>query len=254
MSKRFTDANKWRDPWFVDLPPIAKLVWVFLCDNCDAAGVWQVHVGLCRAAIGSDIDLGAIRTAFGDDRVRVFDGGRKWHLVKFIRFQYPRGLNPKVAPHRGVLRLLESHGLANPLDELPKGYPTLQDKDKDKDKDQDKDSNARTREPTPISFEPFDGSPVGVTGKAFVVTMGTVGDISAVGGIVKHDDRDGWDALLRRKGFKAIEVAIQAIRARRAKPWLNAVIDEIEQSGPTCEVEGRDYLIEDGIKIPIRRT
>jgi hypothetical protein len=39
MAKRLTDSNKWNDSWFTNLPMDIKLVWIYLLDACDHAGV-----------------------------------------------------------------------------------------------------------------------------------------------------------------------------------------------------------------------
>lgn len=38
MASRFTETGKWRDSWFRSLDVESKLVWLWLCDNCDACG------------------------------------------------------------------------------------------------------------------------------------------------------------------------------------------------------------------------
>jgi len=42
MSIRFTKTEKWNDSWFRNLPPDAKLAFLYLCDNCDCAGFWEI--------------------------------------------------------------------------------------------------------------------------------------------------------------------------------------------------------------------
>lgn len=38
MAKRFTDSDKWEDPWFRKLSNKGKLLFLYLCDSCDLAG------------------------------------------------------------------------------------------------------------------------------------------------------------------------------------------------------------------------
>ncbi len=124
MSLRFTDTNKWRDAWFMDLSVMLKTLWVYVCDNCDNAGVWPVNSRLAEFEIGQAIDWDKAVDAF-TERVVLLDDGRKWHLTKFVSFQNPGGLGDS-HPHKQILRLLSSHGLPSPLERvvgrLPEGY------------------------------------------------------------------------------------------------------------------------------------
>lgn len=127
MAKRFTDTDKWKDAWFTELEPSMKIFWIYICDNCDHAGIWRVNFKLAVATIGNIIlDKPSALKAFGD-RIKVISDD-KWFIIKFITFQYPKGLNAKNSAHRGVLRLLES----NTIDQSP--YLAPQDKDKVMDK------------------------------------------------------------------------------------------------------------------------
>jgi hypothetical protein len=44
MAKRFTDTNKWNDVWFSQLPNDYKLVWIYMLDTCDNAGIWLKNI------------------------------------------------------------------------------------------------------------------------------------------------------------------------------------------------------------------
>ncbi len=111
MSKmRFTDCLKWGDPWFMELNPEMKLLWLFLCDNCDNAGVWDVNQRLATFQVGAPIDWQMAINMF-DGRIKVFASGKKWYLTKFLAFQYPAGLSDTSKPHQQVVRLLVAHGL-----------------------------------------------------------------------------------------------------------------------------------------------
>lgn len=132
--KRFTATEKWEDPWFRKLSPEHKCFWEFLCDRCDAAGVWKVDLETAEHFIGSKLDEGALLKSFGD-RIQVLENGR-WWIKKFIEFQYG-SLSKECKPHIPVIRLLERHGIN--FETLMKGYAkginTLEEKETYKEKE-----------------------------------------------------------------------------------------------------------------------
>lgn len=142
MSKRFTETTKWADPWFRNLTPRQKCLWLWLCDNCDCAGVVpEIDWGLVSFQIGepcSNADLAAFVE-------RLEPCGSGFWLRKFVAFQwgYIDEQRPSM-PQRGVLKALQRVSIPLPkaLESLSKGFPkgfeTLKDKDKDKDKVKDK--------------------------------------------------------------------------------------------------------------------
>jgi len=134
MSKRFTETEKWSDPWFRKLSGTVKLGYLYLLDRVDNSGVIDLDCELANFQIGTDIDWDAVRAELGD-RVEVLAGG-KWHLTRFVRFQFGE-LREECKPHAQVIRLQDSHGISR----IPKGYPKGIDTPMDKDKDQDKDKD-----------------------------------------------------------------------------------------------------------------
>lgn len=108
MKKRFTDAEKWRQPWFRALSPDAKHAWSYLCDNCDVAGVWEADTALADFSIGKALDWPAAFAEFGA-RVTELPGG-KWWIRKFVEFQYGI-LKESCPPHRGIIACIKKHGL-----------------------------------------------------------------------------------------------------------------------------------------------
>ena len=44
MAYRLTDTAKWDDPWFIELKPNEKLLFNYLCDNCDTAGFYELSM------------------------------------------------------------------------------------------------------------------------------------------------------------------------------------------------------------------
>jgi hypothetical protein len=109
MAMRFTETNKWKDPWFMELPMEMKILWIYLCDNCDNAGVWDVNHRLAEFQLGTRIDWQLAINVF-EGRVVTLACGKKWHLTKFLAFQCPAGLGDS-NPHKQIKRLLAAHGL-----------------------------------------------------------------------------------------------------------------------------------------------
>lgn len=122
MSKRFTDTEKWKDPWFRKLSPMQKNIWFYLLDNCDNAGIWKIDMDLLSFCVGEKID----DLDFLDGRIKKVDKEKIW-ITKFINFQYGE-LNPNSRPHQHVIGLLKSQRV---WIEYIKGIDTPQDKDKD---------------------------------------------------------------------------------------------------------------------------
>jgi len=142
MAKRFTDTDKWKKPFVKSLKGTYKLFWLYLLDDCDHAGIWQVDVDVAQIRIGDEIDLYQALKLFGD-KVTVFNNGEKWFIPDFIEFQYG-DLNPQNRAHNSVLTLLNKYNL------LPKNKPLTSPlqgaKDKDMDKDMDKDKDKEVGE------------------------------------------------------------------------------------------------------------
>jgi hypothetical protein len=151
MAKRFTDTEKWVEDWFISLPTDYKLLWIYLCDKCDCAGIWKPNVILLNHLYRIKINVADALKFLNQDKERivVLENGR-WFLTGFISFQYGNQLKEDCAPHRGVLKILKDNNInsfnSNTLGKVPepservkegldKGSDTLKDKDKDKDKD-----------------------------------------------------------------------------------------------------------------------
>jgi hypothetical protein len=148
MSKRFTETEKWSDPWFRQLGAITKLAYFHLLDRVDNAGVIDLDQELANFQIGIEVDWEKVRQELGD-RVKVLASG-KWHLTKFISFQFGE-LRPDCKPHAQVIRLSQMHKIKG----YPKGKQTPQDTDKDKNKEKDTDKPEGGEGETVNKFDEF---------------------------------------------------------------------------------------------------
>ncbi|MEK6772356.1 MAG: hypothetical protein AABY64_00325 [Bdellovibrionota bacterium] len=150
MAKRFTDTSKWAKESFFDLSLKMKLVWIYLCDNCDHAGVWDINIGLLSFQLGQKVTLEEIFKSLGD---KIEKHENKILIPSFIEFQYG-SLNPANRVHQSVLsridKLSKNKDLLSPLEGAKE-----KDKDKDKDLDKDKDKEKEERLDFEILFAAY---------------------------------------------------------------------------------------------------
>ena len=109
MAKRFTDTDKWKKTLLKSMPAAYKLLWLYVCDDCDHAGIWHVDIAVASLRIGEDITQDKAVEIFGD-KVVVFDGGDKWFIPGFIEFQYGE-LNQKNRVHESIIKILTKYKL-----------------------------------------------------------------------------------------------------------------------------------------------
>lgn len=151
MAKRFTDTEKWNRPWFRKLPTAYKIFWEYLCDKCDAAGVWYVDFELAEFICGEHINETEALRLF-EKQIKVLESGKRWWIEPFVDFQYG-DLVPNNNMHRGVLRMLGQHGIKiGPRQGLLSPSQGAMGTDTDTGKDKVKVS---VQKPLPQGFEVF---------------------------------------------------------------------------------------------------
>lgn len=105
MAKRFTDTDKWKKPFIRGLQGAYKLLWFYILDDCDHAGIWQVDFEVAQIRIGEPVNQDEAIKIFGD-RVEIFNNGSKWFLRDFIDFQYGP-LKETNRLHQSVINILQ---------------------------------------------------------------------------------------------------------------------------------------------------
>ena len=110
MPKRFTDTEKWNEDWFLDLSNAHKLFWIYICDNCNHAGIFKLNKKMFEFLIGQQIEPQDFLHKVNQDkqRVKVIQKD-KWFIVNFVRFQYGDELNPNSRIHASVIKLLKQN-------------------------------------------------------------------------------------------------------------------------------------------------
>jgi hypothetical protein len=105
MANRRTLPEKWSDPWFRRLKPNEKLVFMFLCDQCNWAGFYELDYEAMSFAIGlSEQDISA--AIQGLNRGCFVSNGWVW-VKNFIKVQGNANLNPSNNAHLHIIRLMQ---------------------------------------------------------------------------------------------------------------------------------------------------
>jgi len=110
--KRFTETTKWNNQEFRLMSPATKLLWIWLNDNCDHAGIISPDFAVASLLIGQAVDEKNIAEL--KDRLKEVAPGT-YVIRGFISFQFG-DIQPKSSHMSNVHRLiwssLESHNLS----------------------------------------------------------------------------------------------------------------------------------------------
>lgn len=104
--KSQTVPGKWTDSWFMQLTPQDKLVFLYVIDNCDYIGVYELNEKLMRTQIGfsQKVDLQDCLKNISE-KVEPFKNGKNFWVKNYIRIQFGvLGTNSSI--HISVLKEL----------------------------------------------------------------------------------------------------------------------------------------------------
>ena len=139
MAKRFTESEKWKDEWFLELKKKHKLIWIYLLDNCSNGGRWKKSFKHLNFCCETNIKEEELKQVFNG---RIFDFSKFFFIPKFLKFQYPKGLNSEKPAILSVRKEVLDYGLLKIIrEQLGNDYLIIKDKDKDKDMDKNKDKD-----------------------------------------------------------------------------------------------------------------
>jgi len=88
MAKRFSETKIWEDEWYQSLPTKWKIVWKYLCDKCDEAGIWKPNFKLADFQINEKIKWDEATRWLNNGKIRVVITEKAWVLKDFVPFQY----------------------------------------------------------------------------------------------------------------------------------------------------------------------
>jgi hypothetical protein len=145
MAKRYTDSEKWQDNWFTDLTNDQKIIWIYLLDHCDNAGIWKMNIKNLNYFCSTNISVEEFILIFNKRLTKLNE--EQFLINKFCSFQYgPDFLNSKNKAVISALDKLTQVKVVEKLDStytlsIPYQYPTDRIKDKEEDKEEDKVKN-----------------------------------------------------------------------------------------------------------------
>ena len=264
--KKFTETNKYKEEWFADLPPRLKLLYYYLHDSSDHAGIWTRNVRRLNFEIGED------KKPYNEDDLKSLEPmlvkatADKYILIDHLREQYPNGLGNSL-PHIFVKNLIEKQGfryVPNSLS-IAYAYPshrlgdTSKDKDMDTDKDmvKDTDTDKADSEKKPRAeakgefhemlrmYESFilerTSAPAKIDGgetKALSEILRYLSGIESVNNSLKTAP-EVWKYILSQ--FDKVEPFLRkGIKLKQINSSLIQIIDQIKNGQPSNNTKGKD--------------
>jgi hypothetical protein len=114
MAKRLTDTDKWKDDWYISLTNDYKIVWQWLLDNCNHAGILKPSFSIMNMFCHVKLDEKKLLEIFEN---RVFKHENIYFIPKFIKFQYGN-LNSRKPVILSVIKTLKEYNLLDKINEL----------------------------------------------------------------------------------------------------------------------------------------
>lgn len=112
MAKRFIDTEIFNDPWFMDLSPNTKLLFIYMITNCDHAGIIDINWKLTEFQTGIKQLTKSYNTLIRELGNRIISLKDTYFFIpKFISFQYPGFPKSHVRQQEGAIRRLKEFNL-----------------------------------------------------------------------------------------------------------------------------------------------
>lgn len=137
MAKRLTDTEKWKDEWYLALDNDKRIIWQYILDNCDHAGLFKKSFTMLNFCCHTNITEDDFKEVFNG---RIIDCGNFFFIPKFVRFQYGEHINSNRPVIKSMRSKLLEHNLLSMIEEpLNNGCNMIKSKSKSKSKVKSKD-------------------------------------------------------------------------------------------------------------------
>lgn len=109
MSYRISNIDKWKDKWFSDLSPHAKLLFFYFVENCDNGGFFEVNKKFMLFYTGlTEEQLMVAGTELKKSYIKSQDGTKLW-FKNFLKHQKKMPLNSASNVHKQIIVLMKDN-------------------------------------------------------------------------------------------------------------------------------------------------
>ena len=109
MSYRMSNTEKWKDLWFSNLSPHAKLLFFYFVENCDNAGFFEVNKKFMLFHTGfNEQELMDAGIELKKSYIKSKDGTKLW-FKNFLKYQKKLPLNSLNNMHKQIIMLIQEN-------------------------------------------------------------------------------------------------------------------------------------------------
>lgn len=109
MSYRMSNTEKWKDLWFSNLTPHAKLLFFYFVENCDNAGFFEVNKKFMLFHTGfNEQELMDAGIELKKSYIKSKDGTKLW-FKNFLKYQKKLPLNSANNMHKQIIMLIQEN-------------------------------------------------------------------------------------------------------------------------------------------------
>lgn len=109
MSYRMSNTEKWKDLWFSNLSPHAKLLFFYFVENCDNAGFFEVNKKFMLFHTGfTEQELMDAGIELKKSYIKSKDGTKLW-FKNFLKYQKKLPLSIANGMHKQIIMLIQEN-------------------------------------------------------------------------------------------------------------------------------------------------
>jgi len=217
--KRYVEIDRWRDDFFVELHPNAKLLLSYLYDNCNDAGFIDVNYNIFSAQLKMQKDF-IITSLKALQSLLLSDKKKKLFIIDFLKHQKKLPLIKGSEENDWIITKLESNlSKFNDAPAIKKILDSIIDQKK-LDEEQEEDNKNKKSSKKKVNFKVPDYE----TFKEYYLTQKINPDEDDIKGLYDHYVTVGWVYGRNKTPIKDWESAIRGSVRRKEEDKKNNVV------------------------------